>query len=409
MKLSRTRMAGLTILALLLLLVLWSLLRHMQGPALPAYRIQAQPLVQTVVATGRVASASRSQVGAQIAGVVVERRVREGDQVKAGDVLAVLQADEYEARLGEAEAALAQLHDSSKPQADAALRRARTELAQAGREAARRRELAGRKLIARELAEQSEQAEAVARAALEQASLAARALASGNPGEIEARERVAAARALLDKTLVRAQVDGIVLTRNAEPGDVVQPGRVLFELAREGQTELLVPVDEKNLAVLALGQPARCVVDAYPERPFTATLDFIAPAIDPQRGSVDIRLGMQPVPDFLRQDMTVSVNVETGRRERALVVPNDALDGVDSGQPQVWKIRDGRAVRTAITLGLRGLALSEVTSGLAEGDVVLAGATANLADGDRVRAREQDLPRDALSLGADRDLPIHLD
>lgn len=399
----------LPVLMLLVMLVAWLALRHVRGPIVPAYRVHAQPLVQTVVATGRVASASRAQVGSQIAGVVVERRVREGDRVKAGDVLAVLQADEYEARLGEAEAALAQLHDSSKPQADAALRRAREELAQAGRESARRRELVERKLVSRELAEQSAQAETVARTALEQASLAARALASGNSGETEARQRVAAARALLDKTLVRAQVDGTVLTRHAEPGDVVQPGRVLFELAREGQTELLVPVDEKNLAVLALGQPAHCVTDAYPNQPFLATLDFIAPAIDPQRGSVDIRLGMQSVPDFLRQDMTVTVNVETGRRERALVVPNDALDGVDTGQTQVWKVRDGRAIRTPVTLGLRGLALSEIRSGLVEGDLVLAGGAAGLTDGDRVRVRQQDLPRESQHSEADREVAIRFD
>lgn len=384
----------------------WMLLRAMQGPQLPAYRLVRQSLVQTVVATGRVASASRAQVGAQIAGVVEERRVREGDRVKAGDVLAVLRADELAARLGEAQAALAELRTSSRPQAQAALRRAKSQLDQAVRESTRRRDLVQRGVIAREVAEQAEQAQNLARAAYDAALLAAKSLAEGNAGEVAASERLAAARAAQEKTFVRAQVDGVVLTRNAEPGDVVQPGRVLFEIAREGQTELLVPVDEKNLAVLQLDQPARCVTDAYPDRPFPATVSFIAPAVDPQRGSVDIRLRLSPVPDFLRQDMTVSVNVETGRRDNALVIPNDALETVAGDEAMVWKVNAGRVERAAVSLGLRGLALTEITSGLAEGDVVLADHGASLGDGDRVRAREESLPSDGVDRSTAGELPV---
>lgn len=405
MKLTGRRTAYLLFIAVVVLGT-WVMVRKLQGPELAAYRIQSQPLVQTVVATGRVASASRAQVGAQISGVIAERRVREGDDVQAGDVLAVLRTDELLARVGEAQAALAELRESSKPQADAALRRATAQFAQARREAQRRRDLQQRKLIASEAMEQAVEQETVARAVLEQAKLAAEALAAGNPGEVAARERLAATRAALENAIVRAQVSGTVLTRNAEPGDVVQPGRVLFEIARDGQTELLVPVDERNLAVLRLGQSALCVTDAYPDQPFPATVSFIAPAVDPQRGSVDIRLQLEPVPGFLRQDMTVSVNIETGRRERALVVPNDALDDVDGGRAQVWKVNDGRVQRTQVMLGLRGLALTEITSGLANGDLILVNAGVSLVDGSRVRTRNETPPRDAPDA---RETPVKFD
>lgn len=388
---------------------LWMLLRAMQGPQLPAYRLIRQSLVQTVVATGRVASASRAQVGAQIAGVIEERRVREGDRVKAGDVLAVLRADELAARVGEAKAALAELRTSSRPQAQADLRRAKSQRDQAIRESARRRDLVQRGVIAREVAEQAEQAQSLARANYDQAALAAKSLSAGNAGEVVASERLAAALAAQEKTFVRAQVDGVVLTRSAEPGDVVQPGRVLFEIAREGQTELLVPVDEKNLAVLQLDQPARCVTDAYPNRPFPATVSFIAPAVDPQRGSVDVRLRLSPVPDFLRQDMTVSVNVETGRRDNALVIPNDALQAPAGDGATVWKVVAGRVERVQVTLGLRGLALTEVIAGLAEGDVVLADHDASLGDGDHVRAREESMPSEGVDRSTAGELPVKFD
>src|SRR5690606_14989763 len=97
-------------------------------------------------------------------------------------------------------------------------------------------------------------------------------------------------------------------------------------------------------------------------------------------------------PDYLRQDMTVSVNIETGRRERALVVPNDALHPLEGGGAEVWRVRDGHAQRQKVGLGLRGLALTEVTAGLEEGDWVLADPGADIAEGDRVRPRAAGLP-----------------
>ena len=299
----------------------WGLVQKLRGPVFAGYDVQSRPLVQTVVATGRVAAVSRAQVGSPVTGVVVERRVQEGDAVQPGDVLAVLRADDLEAAVREAEAAMAQLQQSTRPQAQAALREAEARLTQASREVARRRELFQRQLVARETLEQAIQAETVARTAAEQARLAVRSLASGNPDDAAARARLASAKAQLAKTTVRAEVAGTVLTRNVEPGDLVQPGRILFEIARTGATEVLVPLDEKNLEVLAIGQSAVCIADAYPSRPFPAKVTFIAPSVDPQRGSVDIRLTVAPVPDFVRQDMTVSVNVETGsprtRRRRS--------------------------------------------------------------------------------------------
>ncbi len=387
----------------------WMVVLKLRGPAMAGYEVVARPLVQTVVATGRVVAVSRAQVGSPVTGVVIERRVREGDVVQPGDVLAVLRADDLDAAVREAEAALAQLQQSARPQAQAALREAEARLAQASREAARRRDLFQRQLIAREAMEQAVQAETVARTAAEQARLAARSLAAGNPDEAAARARIANAKAQLAKTTIRAEVAGTVLTRNAEPGDLVQPGRVLFEIARAGATEVLVPLDEKNLEVLALGQPAVCIADAYPSRPFPAKVTFIAPSVDPQRGSVDIRLTVTPVPAYLRQDMTVSVNVETGRRASALVVPNDALGAVDGNRATLWLVSDGRATRREVTLGLRGLAMTEVTAGLQAGDRVLADAKAPLTEGDRVRVVPSALPVGAADTATRKELPAKLD
>jgi HlyD family secretion protein len=377
--------SSLLVLTLLILALGYGTLRWWQGPQVEGYVINAMPLVQTVVATGRVVTESRAQISSEITAVVLERRVEEGDAVLPGDILLVLRADDIVAQRRQAETALTALSSSTRPQAEVALERAQTQLAQAERETARRRDLAARSLLSTEALEQAVQAESVARSALEAARLTALALAPGNVEEQQLRERLAALQAQLDKTEVRAQVAGTVLTRAVEPGDLVQPGRVLFTIALAGGTEIHVPFDERNLARLALQQEAMAITDAYPDRPFPARISFIAPSIDPQRGTVEVRLAVDAVPDFLRQDMTVSVNVETGRREQALAVPNDALTDVQDDQARVLLLRDGRVQGQVVTLGLRGLAMTEVLSGLSPGDAVLADATALLADGARVR------------------------
>lgn len=384
------------------------LLQRARGPELPGYTVESRPLVQVVVATGRVISTSRTQVGSEVTGTLVERRVQEGDRVQPGDVLAVLRAEDLAANLREAEAALQQLQRSTRPQAAAALRQAEAQLAQAQRERQRRAELFTRQLVARETLEQAEEAETVAAAAAERARLAAQSAAAGGTEERQQQERIAAARAQLAKTTIRSSVAGTVLTRNVEPGDLVQPGRVLFEIARDGVTEIEVPVDEKNLGVLALGQEAQCIADAWPAQPFKAVVNYLAPGIDAARGTVTVRLRVDPVPSFLRQDMTVSANIETGRREAALLVPHDALLEVEGSRATVLAVRDGRLRRLPVTVGLRGLAASEVTEGLAAGEQVLVTAPAKaLSEGARVRVGTLQQPDE--NAASRRELPVTLD
>ena len=136
--------------------------------------------------------------------------------------------------------------------------------------------------------------------------------------------------------------------RDVEPGDLVQPGRTLLTIARSGSSEILLPLDEKSLAPIEHGQSARIIADAYPDRVLTAKVSFIAPSVDTARGTIDVHLDLQEPAAFLRQGMTVSVNIETGRREQALVLPNDALRARDGTRAQVLRVRDGVVERVAI-------------------------------------------------------------
>lgn len=394
----------------LLLAVGFALFRWWQGPVVPSYTLSAMPLVQNVVATGRVATVSRAQVGSEISAVVLQRLVQEGDQVKPGDLLVVLKSDELLAQVRQAELALTELASSRRPQAAAELASAKAQLEQASREATRRRN-AEAGILSREEVEQAVEAERVARNNYETARVKAAALAAGQVEEASLREQLAVAQAQLAKTKIRAAVAGTVLTRDVEPGDLVQPGQTLFTIALTGNTEIRVPLDERNLPQLALQQNATVISDAYPDQSFPARINFIAPSIDPQRGTVEVRLTVNPVPDFLRQDMTVSVNVETAKRARALAIPNDALSSIKGDKAVVLMVRDGKVQRQQITLGLRGLAMSEVKSGLSEGDQVLADAESSLEDGTRVRLKPQlsSLQNSADMANSKNELPVNFD
>ena len=200
----------------------------------------------------------------------------------------------------------------------------------------------------------------------------------------QARAALAVAEARLTYATLQAPVAGRVLTRNVEPGDTAQPGKTLLTLAPSGETELTAQIDEKNFGLLALGQQAQVSADAYPGERFAAQLIYIAPAIDAQRGSVEIRLGVAQPPAYLRYEMTISIDIETGHRADALSIPCDSVRDVGSA-PWVQAVRDGRTVRQPVKLGLRGAGRCEIVDGLSEGDAVLPAAVP-LREGRRVVA-----------------------
>ena len=373
----------------------------LRGPQVDALVVQSAPLVRTLQFSARVATLSRVDVGSTVTGRVAQVRVMEGTQVRQGDVLVQLESDELRAALAQAVAAERQakarlegLRSTGRTAAQAARAQADASLQAASASLARVQQLVAEGFYSPAQLDEARRAVDVARAQQlsAQAQLQANADAGTEVAQAQAQLALAqaatvAAQARLAQATLVAPADARVLVREVEPGQIVQPGKALLSLALAGPTQLVAQVDERFLEQLQLGQPAWVVADAFAGQRFAARVLSIAPAVDAQRGAIEVKFSIEQAPAFLREDMTLSVEVETARRERTLVLPQVALRGPASGdQASVLVLQDGRAQARNVRLGLRTLDAVEVLDGLKEGDTVLRG-NATLQDGQRVRAR----------------------
>ncbi|MFP8779850.1 efflux RND transporter periplasmic adaptor subunit [Hydrogenophaga sp. RWCD_12] len=371
--------------------------RWWRGTPVATEAVLRRDFVQTVVASGHVEAPHRISVGVQVTGTVLRIPVAEGQLVQAGAVLLELDAAELRATglqaglaVVQAQARLRQLEEVQGPVAVQTLRQALAQRDNVRATLVRNERLLAQGFIGQAALDDTRKAVALAEAQVQAASAqlvttqgrgSDRALAQATVAG--ARAGAQAARARVGYATVTAPAAGTLIARSVEVGDVVQPGKVLMTLSPAGSTQLVVAIDEKNLALLALGQPALASADAYPAQRFGATLAFVNPGVNAGTGAVEVKLDVAQPPAVLTQDMTVSVDIEVARRAQALVVPLSAVHDAD-GAPWVLRLEGRHAVRRPVQLGLRGGGLAEVTGGLAEGEVVLSGS-ATVVSGARVR------------------------
>ena len=378
--------------------VAWLALR---GPRVDAVKLSYAPLIRTLQFSARVATLSRVDVGSTVTGRVAQVLVNEGAQVRQGDVLVQLEADELRAALTQAvaserqaQARLNGLRSTGRSGARAALAQSDATLLAASAELARVRQLVAQGFFSASRLDDAQRAVDVARAQQNGATAQSQAVSDAGTEVMQAEAQraasqaaTAAAQARLRQAAVLAPADARVLTRQVETGQIVQPGKALMALALAGPTQLVAQVDERFLDQLQAGQSAMVVADAFADQRFAARVLSIAPSVDAQRGAIEVKFALeQQAPAFLREDMTLSVEVETGRRARALVLPLRALRTQASSELATVLVLDaGRAQQRNVRLGLRSLSAVEVLEGLAEGDEVLLGGS--LKAGDRVRPR----------------------
>lgn len=373
-----------------------------RGPLVQVAVVTRSDIQQHVVASGRVRVVTRVQLTAQVAGRVTQVAVREGHRVRPGDLLAEIDDQEARSAVAEARAAAAQarsrleqLREVSAVVAGERLREAEANYSRAASELARSEALAKAGVVAARDVEEARRTLEVAAAATSAARAQQRgAAAQGADARIaesvlrESEARLAAAQVRLAQTRVVAAQAGIVLDRLVERGDIVRVGDTLFELAGDGETEIVIEPDERNLAWLLVGQPGKASADAYADQIFDAEIAYIAPAVNRQRGSIEVRLRVPDPPATLRPDMTVSVDLTVASRKHVLTVPTDAIRDAATAAPWVFVVDAGRVVRRDLTLGITGEGQSEISSGLSAGDVVALSSARALEPGQRVRVQE---------------------
>jgi HlyD family secretion protein len=380
--------------------------RSALGPSVAVVAPVRRELVQKVVASGRVRGPSRIDLGSVMLGKAVQVTVEEGQHVEAGQLLIQLASVDAEAQVAQSKAALAQaqgrfglLRRVSSSTAGDTLKQAEIAADGAEKELARSRKLAAAGAFSTQELEQSQQARDRAVSQRASAETQARSSAAGGSEYAVTLAAVSQARAVLlsaesrlADTRIVAPAAGIVLQRKIEPGSVVQPGATLLVLAKDGATQLEVAPDEKSLAYVREGQPALASADAFPAQIFAARVTTIAPSIDRERGTVEVRLLVAEPPKNLLPDMTVSVSIEVDRRASALVLPAEAVRSLSSEAPWVLVVRDARAERRAVKLGIVGEGLVEILDGVSEGEPVIPVSAGVIAPGARVRARPVGAP-----------------
>jgi HlyD family secretion protein len=398
---SRMRWLKYALLAGLILAITGFLLRNaLLGAPVETAQAVRSDLVQTVVASGRIMTPQRVSIGAVITGRVARIPVQEGQGVRSGDVLMELDDRDERAAVAQARASVAQAEAKVRqtrelglPASEQALVQAQANLTQVRRQYDRAADLKARGFVSQAALDDARRNLEVAESQLRAAQLQVKSNSpSGSDAALaqtalaQARASLAVAQAKLDDTVIRAPVDGTLIARAVEPGNVVQPGKELMALAPAGETQVVVQIDEKNLAQLRVGQKALGSADAYPRERFAAELVYINPGIDALRGAVEVKLRVPDPPAYLRQDMTVSVDIEVARRAGAVVVPADAVRDANGAQPWVLAVDGGRATRRAVKLGLKGDGRMEVLEGVAPGDRLISSTQLTVRAGQRVRA-----------------------
>ncbi len=398
---------------LVLAAALYLLRNVLLGTPTNVYSATSGQLVQTVVTSGRVISPQRVTVALQGSGRVLRVAVAEGQTVERGQLLIELDNSDARASLAQADASvvqaqakLRQIGEVGQPQAAQALAQAQATALQARKTLQRNSDLLWQGFVSQAVVDDAQRALDVAVSQV--ASAQAQEKSNAPSGSDTAAAQASLAQAVAGQELARVKLaqgqvlapsSGVLISRDVEVGDIVQPGKALMVLAVSGQTQVLVQIDEKNLSKIALGQKALGSADAFASQRFDAVVSYINPGVDAARGSVEVKLNVTEPPDYLRQDMTVSIDIETARRTATVVIPTGTLEDAATDKPWVLVVRDKRVVKQFVTLGLRGDTRVEVLTGITAGEDVVPVSKTGVKAGQRVRATVTPAPQGANAKG----------
>ena len=354
------------------------------GPSSAPISVNAQPaalisLPETYEATGTVRARVTTLLSARTTGRVSEIRVQPGDGVKAGQVVAILDARDLEAATRQAQAARSEAQ-SALPEVDSAVAASQAQLELAEATFRRMKLLFDEKSITPQEFDEAQARLKTARAGHEMSQAKRRQL---DARIRQADESVAQAELQASFAQVTAPFAGTVIERKAEPGMLASPGTPIVALEQCGAYRLEAAVDETKLGRIRVGMPVRVAFDVV-DKQTPARVGEIVPALDAGSHSFTVKIDLPGQPG-LRSGLFGRAFFEFGTR-RALVVPAGAL--VSDGQvARVYVANGGVARGRMVTAGLRVGDQVEILSGLSAGEAVIVHPPQGLSDGSRIEVR----------------------
>jgi RND family efflux transporter MFP subunit len=330
------RTLAIVVLVAVAVAALWSW-RALRGPEVTVAPATVGTAVEIVYATGAVEPVRWAKVTSVIRDRIVEICDCEGKSVKKDEVLARLDDKEQQAQLTEL--------------------RAREAFAK--RELERNAKLIEKGVVSSQVHE---------RVAMELGTIQALILVQMEK--------------IVDRTIT-APIDGVVLRRDGEVGEIAEAGQILFRIGVLKPLRVVAEVNEEDIPRVVIGQTVLLRTDAFPGQRLEGKVSEITPIGDPVAKTYRIKAAL-PADTPLLPGMSVEANVVTREKPGALLIPADAVQG-----STVFVLEGNRVDKRAIEIGIRGAQAVEVLSGLSAGDRVVSPAVAGLADRARVRASDK--------------------
>lgn len=307
------------------------------GPV--AFELVTRP----VTATGTLGPKEEVPLSFKVGGVIAQLRVDEGQSVRAGDTLALLDLSEI----------------------DAAVVRARSAAEKAERDLTRAKRLYADSVATLEQAQNAETGRDVARAELETATFNRR------------------------YAIIVAPASGVILKRSAEPGELVQPGMAIVTLGSHARGVVVrAGLADRDVVRVRVGDRAEVRFDAFPDRAFQGTVTELAGAADPMTGTYEVEVTL-PAAARLASGLVGQVEIRPAATQKVALIPIESLLEADGSHATVFAVSaDGRrAVRRAVTIAFVAGDRVAVTSGLEGVTTVVTDGAAYLDDGATVRIR----------------------
>lgn len=369
-------------------------------PSMPLVEVAqvTQTLVEEKISrAGDIMPRSQVTIFSKVQGWVDKINVREGDLVKAGDILVTLDSREAQAAVAQAqanlEAAKARLRlvrATAQEAVQTQIQQTKANLELAEAELKRAQELYDRNFIARQQLDEARTKYNVAKSAYDlalnnlQQKTWENEIALAEAQVRQAKATLELTQAQLANLTITSPLHGGVTKRHVDPGTMVKDTTPILTIMDLAEVKMVVNVTEKEFVRLKKGQPVKVFIAPFPEKVFPGRIEIITPALELQSRTAEIQIAIPNPGYILKPGMFGRVEIVLRSQPKALVIPVQAVF-TQEDKDFVYVVKDGKAYRRPIQKGLVKDTLVEVVQGLTWGELVVISGQSLLREGLRVK------------------------